>query len=183
MVIALAFWLPGVIRQLAKGLAPSRSRRGPYVSTSEKDHKLLVDQVVYTVGPISARNSLQEGLGRYIALRSAVEAGLPEPGASFELFGIAGHLNAHTASPALARRNLANLERHGSRAVNDLIDFAFKVESDSESTPALRNSLISFFEAFGDVEAVEALKAAETKIPSFQIPDDRYVSETTCSAA
>jgi hypothetical protein len=157
VVVELAFWLPKwvfwSIRRISSGAATTNSGSKRF----DSDHWYAghVQALVQPVRSSTDQKRFREAAERYVALRAALSAGESEgqPEVQFELFDISGHRNKRAGTSCLYRKNLAKLRNHSFRSAEDLVRAATRVHFEIPLMDA-KSSLIEFFDAFDDVDAV-----------------------------
>lgn len=162
VIVELFLWLPLFVDRLVRRVVPSMRVGSLAEDDPDADLAGPIIDALRSVPNGRSKNELREILERYAALRFAGVDPSFRPDGEFELFAVAGHLNARTGTATLARKNAAKIASHKQRAVDDLLSL---VASDAFSESSrLRSDMAEFFDLAGD--APSALKFRRSMVAS-----------------
>jgi hypothetical protein len=157
VVVELAFWLPKWVFWSIRKISSDSATTNSGSKRFDSDHWYAghVDALVEPIRSPTDQKRFREAAERYVALRTALSAGESEgqPEDEFELFDISGHRNNRAGTSCLYRKNLTKLRNHSFRSAEDLVRAATRVHYEIPLMDA-KLSLIEFFDAFDDVDAV-----------------------------
>ena len=149
------FWMPILLFRLIARRGRSGRRPVSQPSSGDPEFEARIEGLLSCYPSLNKRKQVREILERYAALHSSLLDDEFSGSGQFELFAISGNGNGSTGSPCLFRKNFTKLKEHKRRTVNDLIRL---VTRDEETLSASAISQLgSFFDAFGDTDALESL--------------------------